>query len=131
MTDANATLVQAIRVLQENAYAASLDAGWWEETEEQERPSEQTWQRVPEKLCLIHSEISEALEGHRRDLEDKNLPHREKLEVELADATIRILDLAGALGYDLGSAIIEKMNFNRDRPDHNSEAKYTKHGKRY
>ena len=48
---------------------------------------------VGELLCLIHSEISEAMEGARKDLMDTHLTHRSMMEVELADAIIRILRL--------------------------------------
>lgn len=50
---------------------------------------------VTKKLCLTHSELSEALEGHRKGLMDDKLTHQPMLEVELADAVIRIADLAG------------------------------------
>ena len=92
----------------------SEEAGWWE-------PSD--WTNVPTKLCLIHSEISEGLEGYRKSLMDNKLPHREMLEVELADAMIRIGDLAGHLGYDHGGAIEEKMEFNLHREDHKLESR--------
>jgi len=52
---------------------------------------------VGEMLCLIHSEISEAMEAHRKGLMDDKLPHRLGIEVELADACIRIFDLAAVL----------------------------------
>src|SRR5271157_249593 len=48
-----------------------------------------------ERFALIHSEISEAMESHRKDLMDDKLPHRKGVEVELADALIRIFDYAG------------------------------------
>ena len=67
---------------------------------------------VPVKLALIHSEVSEGLEGYRKNLNDDHLPHRKMLEVELADAVIRIFDLAGALKFDLGAAIQEKLAYN-------------------
>lgn len=86
---------------------------------------------VPEKLCLIHSEISEALEGHRKGLRDDKLPHRRSIEVELADAVIRIFDLAGALDLDLGEAIVEKHAYNQTRKDHTAEARLAAGGKRY
>ena len=86
---------------------------------------------VAEKLCLTHSEISEAMEGHRKGLMDDKLPHRPMIEVELADAVIRIADLAGALGLDLGGAIAEKMAFNAVRPDHKPEARAAAGGKAY
>lgn len=86
---------------------------------------------VPEKLCLTHSELSEAMEGHRRGLMDDKLPHRTMLEVELADTIIRINDLAGALGLDLAGALIEKLAFNVKRADHKPEARAAEGGKAY
>ena len=73
---------------------------------------------IGELLALVHAEISEALEGHRKRLMDDHLPHRPMIEVELADAVIRIADLAGYLDLDLGGAIIEKLEYNRTRADH-------------
>ena len=67
---------------------------------------------------LIVSEIAEAKEGHRKGLMDDHLPDRPMIEVELADAMIRIGDLAGALGLDLGGAVIAKMRYNQTRSDH-------------
>jgi NTP pyrophosphatase (non-canonical NTP hydrolase) len=86
---------------------------------------------VAEKLALVHSEVSEGLEGHRKGLMDDKLPHRPMLEVELADAIIRICDLAGALELDLGGAISEKLAFNAQRPDHKPEARAAAGGKAY
>ena len=65
-------------------------------------------------LCLIHSEISEAMEGHRKNLMDDKIPHRSMLEVELADALIRICDMAGGLGLDLEGAVLEKLEYNQN-----------------
>ena len=86
---------------------------------------------VGELLCLVHSEISEAMEGHRKGLMDDKLPHRPMLEVELADAVIRIFDMAGGLGLDVAGAIAEKLEFNGTRADHTPEARRAAGGKRF
>ena len=62
--------------------------------------------------ALIHSEISEAVEGERKDLMDDKLSHRRMAESELVDALILILDHAAGFGYDLQGAFDEKMVFN-------------------
>lgn len=83
------------------------------------------------KLCLIHSEVSEAMEGDRKSLKDDKLPHRDMREVELADALVRILDLAGAYNMDIAGAVIEKLAFNQQRPDHKLENRLAEGGKSY
>jgi len=86
---------------------------------------------VAQKLCLSHSEVSEAMEGHRKDLMDDKLPHRKMIEVEIADAVIRLFDLAGALRLDVGGALAEKMAFNTKRLDHRPENRVKDGGKSY
>lgn len=112
--------------LQTACHGAAFNAGWWNDL----KTGEPLKRNVPEMLCLIHSEISEGLEGYRKGLKDDKLPHREMLEVELADAAIRIFDLAGGLGYDIGAAIAEKMQFNLTRADHSKEARLADGGKK-
>jgi NTP pyrophosphatase (non-canonical NTP hydrolase) len=86
---------------------------------------------VGEKLMLVVSELAEAMEGDRKGLKDDKLPARSMLEVELADAVIRIFDLAGRLGLDLGGALVEKMAYNATRADHKPEARLAAGGKKY
>lgn len=122
-------------------HEASASAGWWgEPCETNAQPEDVRAVRigtrfgkalVAQKLMLIVSEVSEAMEGHRKGLMDDKLPHRPMLEVELADAVIRIADLAGALGLDLGGAVAEKLAFNASRPDHKPEARAAAGGKAY
>lgn len=100
---------------------------WWHDLVTGERLE----RNVPEMLMLVVSEIAEAMEGHRKGLADDKLPHRQMLEVELADAVIRILDLAGGLDLDLGGAFVEKMEYNATRKDHTKEARLAEGGKKY
>lgn len=105
-------------------HEASSKAGWWDGVDRQD-PTVQA-----SKIALIHSELSEALEGVRKGKPDDHLPHRSAVEVELADALIRIFDLAGSLGLDLGGAATEKLEYNTHRADHKREARSASGGKR-
>lgn len=100
---------------------------WWQNPE----TGEQISRNKGELLALIHSEISEALEGERKDLMDDKLPHRKMAEVELVDAIIRILDYAGGFGYDLQGAYEEKMLYNATRKDHTHAARKESGGKKF
>lgn len=116
---------KAINELVKSCHGRSAANGWWPEDV---RSNPMT---IPAKLCLVHSEISEAMEGHRKGLMDDKLPHRSMIEVELADAVIRIFDLAGFLGLDLGGALVEKADFNDRRADHKPENRALVGGKAY
>jgi hypothetical protein len=115
----------AINELVQFSHGRSAANGWWDEAT---RSNPYT---VPCKLALIHSEISEALEGHRKDAMDDKLPHRKMIEVELADALHRIFDIAGFLSLDLGGAYVEKAEYNDTRADHKPEQRAQAGGKAY
>lgn len=144
----NSTLAAAVTSLVDICHSASLAGGWWgtlgtaagEDAAGLPLHVDVALVRgtthmgkaiVAQKLCRIHSEISEAMEGHRKNLKDDKLPQRPMLEVELADAMIRICDLAGALGLDLGGALAEKLAYNAQRPYHKPDARAAEGGKAY
>lgn len=73
------------------------NAKWWEDLE-----TGKPLDRNMGELCmLVVSELAEAMEGHRKNLMDDKLLHRKMFEVELADAMIRLLDIAGGFGWQL------------------------------
>lgn len=100
--------------MQAKVYNRAVSKGWWDDDEP----------NIPEKLMLIVSEISEALEVYRdcpddADLDDIVYGPNDKPEgfaVELADAVIRIMDLCEYLGIDLASVIRQKDRYNATRP---------------
>ena len=113
-----------------NEYSArchEANKRWWHDP----TTGEYLFRNRGEMLMLIVSEISEAMEGERKQLADDKLPHRRMAEVELADALIRIFDYAGGLGYDLDGAFEEKMAFNANRHDHTNEGRLAAGGKRW
>lgn len=102
-------------------HGVARDCGWWQETTERD---------IPRLLMLCVSELSEAMEGDRKDLMDDHLPNRKMIEVELADAIIRIFDMAGGFNLDVAGAIRDKMLYNINREDHKREIR-TNGGKKY
>lgn len=96
---------------------------------------------IGEMLCLIHSEVSEALEADRDNaysktdisqinaLDDASFKTtfeaeaKNTFEDELADVLIRVMDLAAYKGVDLEQHLQAKMRYNKLRAH--------KHGKKY
>lgn len=145
-----------INVLMSECHRASYDKGWWhdpvdgfslipkdhefvEDFEEKNKIVEALFPYVvATKIALIQSEASEMLEAYRSDKMDDKLPEFPGITAEAADVIIRVLDLIGMLRtynswdkYDIGDAIIKKMNFNAYRPDHNTAVRRKPGGKKF
>lgn len=118
---------KTIEELQEECHRRARNAGWWDEYDTMPESCRKHF--IAGKIALVHSEVSEALEGFRKGLADAHIPHRPATEVEFADSIIRIMDLAGALELDVAGAIIDKMGYNSHRPDHTREARAAEGGK--
>jgi NTP pyrophosphatase (non-canonical NTP hydrolase) len=124
ITDSTADAINAAtRVVHE----ANVAKGWWTNLETGE-PLE----RDPLNLiCLMHSELSEACEGERKNLKDDHLPEYDSVAVEMADCVIRIMDFCGSRGIPLGTILAAKHGYNQRREDHKLENRKKEGGKRY
>jgi hypothetical protein len=77
-------------------------------------------ERIAARLERIHSEVSEA--GECVALDQMAVWYQpygkpEGFPIELADAVIRILDLAESLGIDIEAAMVLKHEYNKSRPE--------------
>lgn len=102
---------------------------WWRDID----TGEPLKRNKGELLALIHSEISEALEGERKNLKDDKLPQYPMAAVELIDAIIRALDYLGGFhpDIDVQEVFDAKMAYNATREDHKHEARRGENGKKF
>ena len=109
------------------AHGRAWNAGWFHDP----KTGVEIQRNLGEIFALIHSEISEALEGHRKNLMDDKLPHRKMVPVELFDAVIRIFDTIGRYYPNDYPALLEKMKYNDSREDHKIENRLKDNGKKF
>lgn len=111
--------MKTITEWQKHVHRVAREKGWWPGTEPWELPDPV---ETGAKLMLIVSEVAEACEELRDDPESLNdivvgpdgKPRG--FAVELADAVIRIMDLATTLDIDLQRAMEVKSAYNETRP---------------
>ena len=94
------------------SYKNAKDHGWHDST-----------RTIGDLICLMHSELSEALEEHRNGhspsevyFNDDKPNKPEGIPVELADCIIRIFDFCGLHDINLEAVLKQKMEYNRTRP---------------
>jgi NTP pyrophosphatase (non-canonical NTP hydrolase) len=102
-------------------HSLAVSKGWWGELDAQGELPPLTTDEVLAKLMLVVTEIAEAVEEARRVPVERLAESRiengkpEGFAVELGDAVIRILDLAGRLEIDLETEMVRKHSYNETR----------------
>lgn len=108
LTSGEFNFIKAIDSQALTAQAISASKGFWKDGKTRNRP---------EMIALMHSELSEALEGIRKpEMVSEKLPGFSVEEEELADLVIRVFDYSGGFNLRLGEAIVRKMHYNSGRP---------------
>lgn len=104
-----AELPISLKELQRIAHENAVAKGWHE-----------TRRSDGEMICLMHSELSEALEELRNGKTPAEIYFKDQkpegVPIELADVVIRVFDFCGLHNIDLQAAIVTKMVYNQTRP---------------
>ncbi len=102
----NVSWLRGYNGLAKNVNATAVEKGWWDKD-----------RNDAECIALMHSELSEALEGLREgNLPDDHIPEFTSVEAELADVIIRIMDFGYAKKHRVAEAVLAKMRYNQSRP---------------
>lgn len=108
-----------------------LNTIWWQDPATGKRIT----RNEGEMIALMHSELSEALEGIRKNSNDSHLPQYKSLPVELIDCVIRICDRLGELAINhnlpIGEILHAKLQYNSTRADHTHKARLEANGKAF
>ena len=119
-------LQQALTVLTEYCHKQSRDAGWWTDLS----TGQPLVRNKGEMLMLIVTEVAEAMEGVRKNLQDDHLPEHKMETVEIADTLVRLFDYIGGHGLEIATAFTDKLEYNCVRQDHSVEHRQSANGKK-
>lgn len=109
-------VIQAIDYLVNKCHGTAVEKGFW--------PVNKKNRNDGEMIALMHSELSEMLEGLRGgNKQSDHIPEFSFAEEEASDLLIRLFDMAGGREWRLGEALLAKMEYNKSR-EH-------KHGKKF
>lgn len=121
---------KTLNQLRDEAYQNSVEHGFHDSDRQVSETKVGLHALIAQRLALIHSEISEALEADRKErganleafdssadsFSEKFKAHiKDSFEDELADAVIRILDLCGWMDIDIQRHVELKMQYNSCR----------------
>jgi NTP pyrophosphatase (non-canonical NTP hydrolase) len=119
-------IADRLNTLQDAIHFNAKEKGFYEGVDLQSAPSAPTKELVSSLTANLHGEVSEFWEAFRNGKLSEPCDKADKMnelglleltcaEEELADIVIRAFDAAGALGLELGYAIIAKHNYNTTR----------------
>ena len=128
---------ESMNTLAQRCYEANLTGGWHHDlnTNEYIDFDKSFW----EKISLVHSECSEAVEHFRKGgvtRPDDKLVDESGVRTEICDAIIRLAGMLGQMDNDYqengrsGYVLSKKMQFNANRADHKVENRRKDGGKK-